>query len=130
MKRSIAACTGFLWLLAGCATTQPWSPVVDTYGSSRAQFVHRDEAECRQLAQRVSGHTPNQAARGALTGGLVGAAGGAAIGAAIGNPGRGAAVGAAAGGIGQGVRSASNTEQSFQRAFNNCMRQRGHNVIN
>jgi len=30
----------------------------------------------------------------------------------------------------QGVRSASNSEASFKSAFNNCMRQRGHNVIN
>jgi outer membrane lipoprotein SlyB len=130
MKRTLAACTALLWLSTGCATTQPWSPTVDTYGSSRAQFVHRDEAECRRMAQNVSGHTPNQAVRGALMGGAIGAAGGAALGAALGNAGRGAAIGAAAGGIGQGVRSGAGAERNFQQAFNNCMRGRGHNVLN
>jgi outer membrane lipoprotein SlyB len=130
MKRTLAVCTASLWLLAGCATTQPWTPVVDTYGNSRAQFVHRDTEECRQMARQVSGHSPNQAARGAVTGGLIGAAGGAALGAALGNAGRGAAIGAAAGGIGQGVRSGAGAERNFQQAFNNCMRGRGHNVLN
>ena len=129
MKRTLAACTALLWL-SGCTTTQPWSPTVDTYGSSRAQFVHRDQEECRQMALQVSGHTPNQAVRGAVTGGLIGAAGGAALGAALGNAGRGAAIGAAAGGIGQGVRSGANTERNFQQAFARCMRGRGHNVLN
>jgi outer membrane lipoprotein SlyB len=130
MTRSLAAGTGLLWLLCACATTEPWRPTVDTYGSSRAQYVHRDTEECRQLAQQVSGSSPQQAVRGAAMGGLVGAAGGAAIGAALGDIGRGAAIGATVGGIGQGVRSASQSEQAFQRSFSNCMRQRGHRVIN
>jgi outer membrane lipoprotein SlyB len=115
---------------AACATTQPWTPVVDTYGSSRAQYVDRDMNECRQLAFQVSGHAPHQAVRGAVTGGAVGAATGAAIGAAFGNAGRGAAVGAAAGGIGRGVGQAQRAEAGFQRAYINCMRQRGHRVVN
>lgn len=117
-------------LVAGCMTTQPWSPTVDTFGSSRAQYVSRDTEQCRQLALQVSGSAPQEAVRGAAVGGLVGAAGGAAIGAALGRPGRGAALGAAAGGIGHGVQRASRSEADFQRAFNNCMRQRGHNVLN
>jgi outer membrane lipoprotein SlyB len=114
-----------------CAAQQGWSPTVDTYGSSRAQYVNRDLAECRQLANQAAGGSAiGQGARGAVGGGLVGAAGGAAIGAALGNAGRGAAVGAAAGGIGRGVQRASQTDQAFQRAFSNCMRQRGHRVLN
>ena len=131
MKRSLAAGTMLLLVFgAGCKTQQPWRPTVDTYGSSRAQYVHRDMEECRQLAVQVSGAAPQQAVQGAVAGGLVGAAAGAAIGAAFGNAGRGAAVGAAAGGISQGAGRASQAEQAFQRAYVNCMRQRGHNVVN
>ena len=131
MKRPLAAGLGGLALLcAGCVTQQPWRPTVDTFGSSQSQFVSRDMEECRELAFRVSGSAPQQAARGAVTGGLVGAAGGAAIGAAFGNAGRGAAVGAAAGGIGRGVQQASQAESAFQQAYVNCMRGRGHNVLN
>ncbi len=130
MKRSLAASTALVMLCAGCAAQQPWRPTVDTYGSSRAQYVSRDTEECRNLAFQVSGNSTNEAARGAVTGGLVGAAGGAALGAAFGNAGRGAAVGAAAGGIGLGAARASQSENAFQQAFVNCMRQRGHNVLN
>ncbi len=130
MKRSLAASTGLAVLCAGCVTQQPWTPTVDTFGSSRAQYVSRDMEECRNLAFQVSGSAPQQAARGAVTGGLVGAAGGAAIGAAFGNAGRGALVGGAVGGIGRGVQQASRAESAYQQAYVNCMRQRGHNVVN
>jgi len=130
MKRSLATSAGLMMLLAGCATQQPWRPTVDTYGSSNAQFVHRDMEECRQLALQVSGSAPQQAATGAVTGGLVGAAAGAAVGAAFGSAGRGALVGGAVGGIGRGVQQASRAESAFQDAYVNCMRQRGHRVIN
>lgn len=130
MKRSLAASTVLAVLCAGCTAQQQWRPTVDTYGSSRAQFVSRDMEECRSLAFQVSGDSTQQAARGAVTGGLVGAAAGAAIGSAFGSAGRGALVGGAAGGIGRGVQQASRAESSFQQAYANCMRQRGHNVLN
>ena len=115
--------------LSGCVSQTQWRPTVDTYGSSRAQFVTRDEQECRQLAMQVSGSSTGQAARGAVAGGLLGAAGGAAIGAATGSAGRGAAIGAAAGGIGTGAVRGVQSNQAFQRAFAQCMRNRGHNVL-
>ena len=130
MKRSMAAGTMLLLICGGCATQQPWRPTVDTFGSDRSQYVSRDMEECRQLALQVSGSAPQQAVQGAATGGLVGAAAGAALGAAFGNAGRGAAVGAAAGGIGMGASRAAQSEQAFKRAYSNCMRQRGHNVLN
>lgn len=129
MKRALAGSV-CLVLCVGCTAQQAWRPVVDTYGSSNAQYVNRDMEECRALALQVSGDSRQQAATGALTGGLVGAAGGAAIGAAFGSPGKGAAVGAAAGGLGRGLQQASRAESSFRQAFVNCMRQRGHRVIN
>jgi outer membrane lipoprotein SlyB len=116
--------------LCGCVSQTQWTPTVDTYGSSRAQFVSRDQQECRQLALQASGGTTEQAARGAVTGGLLGAAAGAAIGAAAGGgAGRGAAIGAAAGGIGTGAVRGVQTNQNFQQAFNQCMRNRGHAVL-
>ena len=86
-----------------------WTPMVDTYGSSRAQYLSRDMVECRGMAQQ---------------------AGGAAMGAVLGNAGRGAALGAIGGGVTRGVRQTSASDAAFQQAFSNCLRARGHNVIN
>jgi len=129
MKRLLIASTGLVLLCTGCVTQQPWTPTVDTFGSERNQYLYRDTEQCRALALQVSGSAPNEAARGAVTGGLVGAAAGAALGAALGSPGRGAAIGAAAGGIGMGAVRGSQSEAAFKRAFSNCLRQRGHNVV-
>jgi len=115
--------------LSACVSQTQWTPTVDTYGSSRAQFVTRDQQECRQLAMQTSGSSAGQAAQGAVAGGLLGAAAGAAIGAAAGNAGRGAAIGAATGGIGTGAVRGVQSNQAFQRAFNQCMRNRGHAVL-
>lgn len=130
MKRLLAVTLGLPLFVAACATSQPWTPTVDTFGSDNSQYVHRDMHECRELAFRVSGSTPNQTVRGAATGGLVGAVGGTAIGAALGHTGRGAAIGATAGALGSGVASNRSTENAFQQAYVNCMRQRGHRVLN
>ena len=131
MRRVLAALAVHLAFGVTCASAQSnWTPTVDTFGSSRAQYLSRDQWECRELAMQTSGSRGGSAARGALQGGAVGAAGGAALGAAFGNAGRGAMVGAAAGGIGRGVQQHSASETQFRRAFSNCLRQRGHNVLN
>ncbi len=129
MTRSVLTLGLFLTTLSACVSQSQWRPTVDTYGSSRAQFVSRDEAECRNLAMQSSGSTTGETARGAVGGGLLGAAAGAAIGAAAGNAGRGAAIGAAAGGVGGGAMRANQSNQQFQRVFNQCMRNRGHTVL-
>jgi len=118
-----------LSLSSACVSQTQWTPTVDTYGSSRAQFVTRDQQECRELAMQASGSTAGQTAQGAIGGGLLGAAAGAAIGAAAGSAGRGAAIGAAAGGIGGGAVRGTQSNAAFQRAFNQCMRNRGHTVL-
>ena len=131
MKIFLVACVGLAVMLgAEAGWARSWTPVIDTYGSSRAQYVDRDLRECRGLAQQAGGDSTGQGVRGAMRGGLVGAAGGAAVGAALGNAGRGAAVGAAAGGITRGVGGASQSNSNFEQAFSNCMRQRGHAVLN
>ncbi len=90
----------------------------------------QDLAECKMLAQQVSGYTPGETIKGGLIGGAIGAAAGAAIGAATGNPGKGAAIGAAAGGIGGGAYKGIDAERKYKEAYIRCMRNRGWNVIN
>ena len=117
-------------LLAGCTGAQTnWTPTMDTYGNSNAQYVSRDLHECRQLAMQSSGDSSGEAAGGALGGAAVGAAAGAAIGAVFGSAGAGAAVGAAAGGLGYGTHKGLQSEEQFKRAYATCMRNRGHNVL-
>lgn len=126
----LAALCGLAILATGCASQKQWTPTVDTYGDSRAQYVSQDLQECRNLAIQTSGYAPEETVKGAAIGGLVGAAAGAAIGAAFGSAGTGAAVGAAAGGIGYGAAKGAGSEKQFKQAYNNCMRNRGHAVIN
>ena len=119
-----------LILLSGCASQTGWQPTVDPYNDPRAAYINQDLMECKMLAQRVSGYTPGETAKGALVGGAIGAAAGAAIGAATGAPGKGAAIGAAAGGMGGGTYKGLDAEAKYKNAYIRCMRQRGHNVIN
>ncbi|MEA2078927.1 MAG: hypothetical protein U9P00_03560 [Pseudomonadota bacterium] len=121
---------GSLFLLSGCATQGGWSPTVDTYGDSRAEYITHDKVECQQLAQQTSGNPTEKAAVGGLAGGALGAATGAAIGAITGNAGKGAAIGGVAGGIGGGVHQASSANTQYKTAYINCMGNRGHKVIN
>jgi len=130
MRRVLSLVAFLLLLDAPCGAQSNWTPTVDTFGSSRSQYLSRDMWECRELAGQTSGSRTGSAARGALRGGAVGAAGGAAMGAVFGNAGRGAAVGAAAGGIGRGAQQANASEAQFRQAFSNCLRGRGHNVVN
>lgn len=115
--------------LGGCATYSNWQPVVDPYGDHNPSMIQRDTEECRMLAGEA-GSTGTEAAKGVAAGGLLGAAAGAAIGAVAGNPGAGAAIGAAAGGISGGAQTGVSGDEQYKRAFINCMRGRGHNVIN
>jgi outer membrane murein-binding lipoprotein Lpp len=117
-------------LLAGCASQTGWAPTVDTYNDPNAGHLNQDMAECQQLASQASGGTAKEAAIGAGVGGLIGAAGGAALGAIVGNPGTGAAIGAAAGGIGGASQQGIQSEGHYKNAYNNCLRNRGHKVVN
>jgi len=117
-------------LLSACASQTGWTPTVDPYGNPNAHRLNQDLDECRQLAQQASGGTATQTATGAVVGGLIGAATGAALGAITGNAGTGAAYGAAAGGIGGGAKQGFEAEGGYKRAYNNCMRHRGHYTVN
>lgn len=118
-----------LLALTGCATYSGWEPVADTHNDPNAAGIPQDTQECKQLAGQA-GSAGTEAAKGVATGGLLGAAAGAAIGAVTGSPGAGAAIGAAAGGIGGGGYTGISGDDEYKRAYINCMRNRGHNIIN
>ncbi len=116
-------------LMTGCASQTGWTPTVDTYNDRNAYRLNQDMEECRQLASQASGGTAKETAVGAGTGALLGAAGGAIVGAFAGNAGRGAAIGAAAGGFGGAAKQGFTAEERYKNAYNNCMSNRGHNVV-
>jgi len=117
------------FLLAGCVNQNSWAPTVDTYGDPNAWRLSQDEAQCRQLAMQAAGSSVKKTAEGAGIGGLLGAAAGAAIGAAAHDPGVGAAIGAGVGGLGGGAYEGLSTNAAFKSDFENCLRGRGHQVI-
>lgn len=117
-------------LISGCYSQGGWTPTVDSYGDPNAHRISQDMAECKDLASHASGGTAKETAIGAGVGGLIGAAGGAALGAIAGSPGTGAAIGAAAGGIGGGAKQGFEGEATYKRAYSNCMRNRGHRIVN
>lgn len=132
MKTSnIITCLSFAsLLLTGCASQTGYRPTVDPYNDPNAYRINQDMHECEQLASQASGGTAKETATGAVVGGLIGGAGGAALGAIMGDPGKGAAIGAAAGGIGGAAKQGIQSDDTYKRAYNSCMRQRGHNVVN
>jgi outer membrane lipoprotein SlyB len=116
--------------LTGCYSYGGYQPTVDTYNDQNANRLNQDTAECKQLAeQSAGGGTAKETAVGAGVGGLIGAAGGAVVGAFTGNPAAGAAIGAAAGGLGGAAKQGFTAEDRFRNAYNQCMSNRGHNVI-
>src|SRR5436189_5533844 len=94
------------WLLAlaltvaGCATMGGYQPTVDPYDDPHAARIPSDEAECRELALHASGGTARQTAIGGATGGL-----------------------------GGGAYEGFSAEAKFKHAFQTCMRDRGHHVL-
>lgn len=118
-------------VLSGCATQQ-WRPVIDHASEAPTvsqQFVS-DDVQCSQIARQNVPSAGSAAVDGALAGGLLGAALGAAVGAVLGVPGEGAAFGAAMGGFQGGAQNAVAAEGGYRQIYSNCMRGRGHNVLN
>lgn len=121
---------GISLLFSACASQTNWSPTVDPYGNPNTYRLSQDLEECKHLAHRASGGTAKEAATGAVVGGLLGAASGAALGVLTGNPASGAAVGATIAGIGGGAKGGFSAEGNYKKAYNNCMRHRGHYLVN
>lgn len=115
-------------LIPGCATYGGYTPTVDPRMDRNPYTLDQDMGECRQLAANAGSAGMNSLQQGA-TGAIVGAAGGAALGAILGNPATGAALGATIGGIGGATNGAMDGDLTFKRAYINCMRGRGHAVV-
>lgn len=129
LRHMVIAVAG-LALLPSCAQMTSYQPTVDPYGDPNAYRLNQDMQECQQLASHASGGTAKETAIGAGVGGLIGAGGGAALGAIMGNPGTGAAIGAAVGGIGGAAKQGIQSDDRYKNAYNNCLRQRGHKLVN
>jgi hypothetical protein len=115
-------------LANGCASMSGWHPIIDPRSDLHPETVQRDMVECKALAEQASDIT-KEIAMGAGVGAVTGAAGGAAVGAIAGS----AATGAAAGSIlaiPAGLWEGYQANENFKRAFKNCMRQRGHTLVN
>lgn len=116
-------------LLLACVSQDSWTPTIDAANDPRADQLAKDEAECRALAKGGAG-SGDQVAQGAVQGAAVGAVAGAVIGAIVGDPGAGAAIGAASGATSGGTSMARDSNADFKRIFSNCLRERGHPVLN
>lgn len=115
--------------LAACASQRGWTPVVDVANDKNAANLGNDMTVCKQLADQAADQLGTVGERTAI-GAVGGAAGGALLGAIVGSPGTGAALGAVTGtgaGLGSG---AIDSDNAYKRAYINCLKQRGHPVIN
>jgi uncharacterized protein YcfJ len=123
--------TGFILfavIVSGCAAHGGYRPTVDPYGDPRADRIGQDLYECETLAHQAS-RPEEETVKGAIVGGGIGMLGGALLGGLSGRPVEGAMFGATAGGLAGGVSQGMNADQRFIHAYRNCMRNRGHNVI-
>lgn len=116
--------------VAGCAAGSNYQPTVDwRHPQFKGMAVYqRDLADCRRYAVQIS--PVEGAVGGGLLGALMGAAFGAATGAVIGNAGYGAALGAAAGGSAGVIAGAGAGVAEQVHVIRNCLRGRGHPVLN
>ncbi len=117
-------------LVSGCAGYGRYTPTVDPYGDARADRIDQDLYECRGLAHQASVYSSDETAHRAVTGAFWGALIGGLFGAAVGEPGAGVAIGATTGAVGGGLQGEMNAEQRYVWTYRNCMRNRGHNVLN
>jgi hypothetical protein len=100
------------------------------------EMARRDIAECQSLAE-AAGSSPNQSkggevARNTIGGGALGAATGAVGGAVVGSAGSGSAIGAASGaaaGLLRGLFSRSESNQVYVAFVNQCLQERGYEVV-
>jgi hypothetical protein len=145
MRRAMAVLVGGLLMLTGCVTLPVGPSVAVLPAPEKPQEVFvADEAACREDAARQTGliqphimeqHELRSAVLGPLLGGAAGAALGAAFGAAAGNAGLGAATGAGAGlvlgtagGAVAGSGGAGGLQGRYDRAYQQCMVAKGHQV--
>jgi len=128
LAQRIALLSLVVLIFSGCAAHSGYRPTVDPYGDPRADRIGQDLYECDGLAYQAS-RVGEESVRGAIVGGGLGMIGGAILGGFSGRPVQGAMFGATVGGFTGGVSQGVNADQRFINAYRNCMRNRGHNVI-
>lgn len=119
-------------LLGACAQTRGYTPTVDSKTSTptAAANITADTQECETLAKQASGNTAAETAIGAGVGGAIGAGTGAIVGAVAGSSmGTAAMIGAAAGGIAGAAKQGYESDSKYKKSFQDCMKLRGHNVV-
>ncbi len=112
----------------GCSSMSGYTPVVDPYTSRNPAYIQQDMAQCEALAKQTSSVGKDTLIQGG-TGALIGGAAGAALGAIAGNPATGAAIGGTVGGIGGASKGGIEADERYKRVYRNCMRNRGHSVL-
>lgn len=133
MKKTACALAAAL-MLSGCAgpsydNTPYWASGVvidtDSYSQDDLNRYNRDLIQCQRIAERAHG-----AGSGAAGGAVAGALFGAALGLLIGDAGefalQGAGIGAASGAASGAGAGAANRVSVYR----NCLRGRGHSVLN
>jgi len=108
-------------VLAGCGAHRP---VVDPKTSQHPELYEADLAECQQLAQQAPG-----AGGGAVAGAAVGTALGAGLAVATGHKGVAGQM-AGGGAVIGGARGAGAGARERRQIVSNCMKGRGHAVLN
>lgn len=117
-----------LGLISGCASYSNYQPVVDVSNNANNVNLQKDMVECRQLAEQASNNP--DATRNIIGSTILGAGLGSLAGLAFSAPAQGAIIGGV-GSVGiSGAREAINSDNQFKQAYINCLRSRGHNVIN
>jgi uncharacterized protein YcfJ len=107
--------------LSGCVTVPAYSPVVDLKNTDLVA-LQQDLADCTAYATKIS--PANSAVAGAVVGAIVGAAVGAAVG------GKGTVAFSTKMGAIEGAESGTSTALQTQHAIlNNCLVERGYNVL-
>lgn len=114
--------------VSGCASYSGYKPVLDPKNDPHPENVEMDLEECGKIAEEAA-DTVEDAGKGTVVGGAIGAVTGAVIGAITGDAGRGATVGAAIGGSGGAVKGGISADEKYKRVYRNCMRNRGHTVL-
>ncbi len=123
-------------LLFGCAEQLGYAPIIDVRNDPYAAVIQRDLQECAQLAEQATSSAAEIAGDVSFSAAImatIGAAIGAINGAISGNAGSGAimggATGAISGAIGAAVGQGLQADANYRHAYQECMRGRGHRVI-
>lgn len=119
------------WIsMSACASITDWTPTVDPHNDPNAANIEKDLAECKTLANKVTGGGVEEGVKYGSIGAGLGAAVGAVLGSIYyGDAGSGAAIGAATAGGAGAAAGGLHGEMNYKQAYINCVAMRGHRVI-